>query len=51
MDKMTLCVAVAPLSWNGKEFEIKSKAYLSLDEISLERGIEDKSKEEDGLIV
>ena len=40
MGKMTLCVAAAPLSWNGREFEAKSKAYLSLGEISLEKEIE-----------
>ena len=52
MEKMKLSVAAAPLSWNGREFEAKSKAYLSLGEISL--GREEKevnSKEADGMIV
>jgi len=51
MEKMTLSVAAAPLSWNGREFEAKSKAYLSLGEISLEREKEVNSKEADGMIV
>ena len=51
MEKMTLKIAAAPLSWNGREFEATSKAYLSLGEISLEKEIEVKTKEEDGLIV
>lgn len=50
MEKMTLNIAAAPLSWNGREFEAKSKAFLSLDEISIERE-NVKSKEEDGMIV
>ena len=51
MEKMMLNVAAAPLSWNGREFEAKSKAYLSLGEISLERKKEVNSKEADGMIV
>lgn len=51
MEKMTLNIAAAPLSWNGREFEAKSKAYLSLGEISLEREKEDNLKEADGMIV
>ena len=37
MEKMTLNIAASPLSWNGREFEAKSKAFLSLGEISIER--------------
>ena len=51
MEKMTLNIAAAPLSWNGREFEAKSKAYLSLGEISLEREKEVNLKEADGMIV
>ena len=51
MEKMKLNIAAAPLSWNGREFEAKSKAYLSLGEISLEREKEVNSKEADGMIV
>lgn len=50
MEKMVLNIAAAPLSWNGREFEAKSKAFLSLGAISLERE-NVKSKEEDGMIV
>ena len=51
MEKVTLNIAAAPLSWNGREFEAKSKAYISLGEISLERSLENKTKEADGMIV
>ena len=51
MEKIKLNIAAAPLSWNGREFEAKSKAYLSLGEISLEREKEVNSKETDGMIV
>lgn len=51
MEKMTLCVAAAPISWNGRELEAKSKAYLSLGEISLNKEIVEQTKEQDGLIV
>ena len=51
MEKRILSVAGAPLSWNGREFEVKSKAYLSLGEISLEKEKEVESKEADGMIV
>lgn len=50
MEKMTLNIAASPLSWNGREFEAKSKAFLSLGEVSIERE-NVKSKEEDGMIV
>ena len=51
MEKMTLKIAAAPLSWNGREFEATSKAYLSLGDISLEREKEVNTKESDGMIV
>lgn len=51
MGNMTLCIAAAPLSWNGREFEAKAKAYLSLGEVSLEKEFKNKTEEKDGLIV
>jgi len=51
MEKMTLHVAAAPLAWDGRKFEAKSKAYLSLGEISLNKDKNEQTKEQDGLIV
>lgn len=51
MENFILNVAAAPLSWNGGGFETKSKACVTLGEISIERANDIKSKEEDGMIV
>ncbi len=51
MEKRILSIAGAPLSWNGREFEAKSKVLLTLGEVTLEKQINNKTKEEDGMIV
>jgi len=48
---MTLNIAAAPLSWEGKEFAVKSKAYLTLGDVTIEREKDINTKEADGMIV